>query len=171
MKYLRYCVIAMMLNGFMAFSVQAVQINVEDVSGKIITCDAEKFTFLQQKPGSCIANPSNTFAITVTSDSGEDTSIPDELHVFLMHNGKPYKYNSRNSGIASRWDQIPTDVSALASGQPSITKAPWEKSSISRHIYLEDFGLKKGAAVYVIPHTKGAQIPGAQAVKHILTVQ
>lgn len=171
MKYLRYCVFAMMLNGFMVFSVQAVQVNVEDVSGKIISCDAEKFSILQQKPGSCIANPSNTFAVTVTPDSGEDSSILEELHVFLMYNGKPYKYDGRNSGMASRWSRVPIDVPVIASGQPSITKAPWEKNSITRHIHLEDFGLRKGAAVYVMPRTKGAQIPEAQAMKHILTVQ
>jgi hypothetical protein len=70
----------------------AVQYEVKDISGRIVTCTGPLLASF--RPGTCIGIPQGTLEITATLEDGEDTSAIEELNYTIRYNNDHYRFNS-----------------------------------------------------------------------------
>jgi hypothetical protein len=129
----------------------AVQYEVKDISGRIVTCTGPLLASF--RPGTCIGIPQGTLEITATLEDGEDTSAIEELNYTIRYNNDHYRFNSEaNTPYQARWQRIdgmemmPRFASQVA---PSTIRRAFEGRSIVRMIPLGDFYKKEGAQLLI----------------------
>ncbi len=145
---------ALVFTGFSSAAL-AVQVSVEDVSNKIITCDHTGPLLSTLAPGTCLGSPDATLRITVTLEAHDNPNALDNVHVVVQSNDENFQYNTRFDGTeegSKLWKKI--SVNGLVGASPLVSsyqRGPWDtdKSSITRDVTLGEFYSQKGAKVYV----------------------
>ena len=132
----------------------AVQVIMEDVSNKIITCDHAIPLLSTLPPGDCLAEPDATLMMTVTLETNENPNLLDNIHVIVQSNGQSFQYNTRSDATkegSKRWKKLSVGGLGTVPFTASFHRGPFDtdKSSIIRYVSLDGFYLKKGAKVYV----------------------
>ncbi len=129
----------------------AVQYEVKDISGRIVTCTGALLTNF--KPGTCIGIPQGTLEITATLEDEEDSTVIDELNYTIRYNNDHYRFNSEaNTSSQARWQRIDgTEAMRPIASQAvaSTIRRPFEGRTIVRMIPMGEFYNKKGAQLFI----------------------
>lgn len=164
---------------FAVFSPQAfsVEVDAEDVSNKVITCDHSNPFLAKQPDGACLAEPDATLMVTVKLEAKDQANALDNVHVIVQSNGEYFQYDTRSGGTqegAKRWGKI--SINGLMATPPivsSFQRGAWDTdpSSITRQVSLGEFYHQKGAKVYIGVRSNDSAGFAADAVKEVFEVR
>jgi len=164
------------LAGFSSLAL-AVQVEVEDVSNKVITCDHANPFLAQQPAGACWANPEATLMVTVKLEAKDPANALDNIHVVIQSNGENFQYNTQPDGTeegAKLWKKI--NINGLVGTPPLVSSfqrgsLDTDPSSITRQVSLGEFYHQAGAKVYVGVRANDSAGFTADGIKEVFEVR